>query len=401
MTILELLKKVAVKLSSKKLGDAEQEIIELGKRPKEIRDEENKQERRREEEREDKSTVVVKDEDKIDKKGDVSKVDEEAFEHFLSQLKEKVNSGEPVDIDEIIKNTEEAFYSEKEAGLFTRMASEIKYGSRIWKKEDVEGGLVYGSMVDSDGNYGMFQYPNDEHLKERLELLWNRGCRINCVLSATDEPSWFKTAGMLDVPFDDFWELGAVPGRKSQRFQSFLNWVTRKPPYFDSRIVDLSIDELKSHKIYDVLKQKYDEWRQKDGESVNEGLPIPTLPDVQTDVYTSSIVKEGYIKHCPGHKGSDGKLREWCIYSHETSKRLQCYPTKAEAEKGLQRMHIFKGGHFLVGKIKSGDVVELEDGERCRVIKVKADRLYLRGDKGLVTVGYDDVVAVKKSNDFL
>lgn len=49
-----------------------------------------------------------------------------------------------------------------------------------------------------------------------------------------------------------------------------------------------------------------------------------------------------YIKRVPGHIGSDGKKREWCIFSHDTHELLQCYPTKVEAEKALERMKSYK-----------------------------------------------------------
>lgn len=52
-------------------------------------------------------------------------------------------------------------------------------------------------------------------------------------------------------------------------------------------------------------------------------------------------IKVSYIRKVPGHKGSDGKLREWCIFSHKTNKLLQSYFTKEEAKKALQRMHTF------------------------------------------------------------
>lgn len=54
------------------------------------------------------------------------------------------------------------------------------------------------------------------------------------------------------------------------------------------------------------------------------------------------LKRTAYIKHIPGHKGSDGKLRPWCVMSHKTNKILQCYPTKAEAEEALKRMQMFK-----------------------------------------------------------
>lgn len=55
-----------------------------------------------------------------------------------------------------------------------------------------------------------------------------------------------------------------------------------------------------------------------------------------------STIRVAYIKHCPGHKGFDGKLREWCIVSHDTGKILQSYSSKSEAEKALKRMRYFK-----------------------------------------------------------
>lgn len=78
------------------------------------------------------------------------------------------------------------------------------------------------------------------------------------------------------------------------------------------------------------------------------GLLTPRWKDCQAgksqEEITSyaSLVIQGYIKRVPGHVGSDGEKREWCIFSHETHELLQCYKTKKDAEKALQRMHYYK-----------------------------------------------------------
>lgn len=58
----------------------------------------------------------------------------------------------------------------------------------------------------------------------------------------------------------------------------------------------------------------------------------------------ASFSRESYIKYVKNHKNSKGESAPWCIFKHDTDKLLSSYPTKAEAESALQRMHIFKKG---------------------------------------------------------
>lgn len=61
----------------------------------------------------------------------------------------------------------------------------------------------------------------------------------------------------------------------------------------------------------------------------------------------SSFLKKSYIKYVENHKNSKGESAPWCIFKHNTDKLLSSYSTKAEAEKALQRMHIFKKGNAM------------------------------------------------------
>lgn len=65
----------------------------------------------------------------------------------------------------------------------------------------------------------------------------------------------------------------------------------------------------------------------------------------------ASFSKESYIKYVKNHKNSQGEDAPWCIFKHDTDKLLSSYPTKAEAEKALQRMHIFKKGSMETSKL--------------------------------------------------
>jgi hypothetical protein len=56
-----------------------------------------------------------------------------------------------------------------------------------------------------------------------------------------------------------------------------------------------------------------------------------------------SMQKVAYVKHCPGHRNSDGNLAEWCVYSHETGKILSSHTTEDKAKKHLQDMHAHSG----------------------------------------------------------
>jgi hypothetical protein len=58
----------------------------------------------------------------------------------------------------------------------------------------------------------------------------------------------------------------------------------------------------------------------------------------------TAFKRESYIKHIPGHIGSDGEERPWCICKEGTGEVLQSYKTKEQAEEGLQNMHIHKNG---------------------------------------------------------
>jgi len=54
------------------------------------------------------------------------------------------------------------------------------------------------------------------------------------------------------------------------------------------------------------------------------------------------IELKSYIKHIPGHKDSKGDLAEWVIVSHDTGKIISSHKTKADAEKHLKQIQMFK-----------------------------------------------------------
>lgn len=65
-----------------------------------------------------------------------------------------------------------------------------------------------------------------------------------------------------------------------------------------------------------------------------------TFSQLRKALHESMLLE--YVKHMPGHKNSKGESAPWVIVSHKTKKVLSSHKTKAEAEKHLQQMHIFK-----------------------------------------------------------
>lgn len=81
------------------------------------------------------------------------------------------------------------------------------------------------------------------------------------------------------------------------------------------------------------------------------------LVSIPAPIIASFLVKS-YIKRVPNHIGSDGKKREWCIFSHKTNELLQCYETKQDAEEALQRMHYFKNKKAAVVNPNTGQIIK-------------------------------------------
>jgi len=110
-----------------------------------------------------------------------------------------------------------------------------------------------------------------------------------------------------------------------------------------------------------------DKYKYRVAKIVNDEIVIYPDYDFVADMLfekLSSLIVESVIRHVPGNKGSDGKLREWCIFSHKTGKKLACYPTKKEAKEGLKRMKMFKHmkeSSFFIVFSNSGRVFSVVD----------------------------------------
>lgn len=60
------------------------------------------------------------------------------------------------------------------------------------------------------------------------------------------------------------------------------------------------------------------------------------------DKFIESAKLFEYIVNIPNHKNSKGEVAPWVIKSHTTGKILSSHTSKADAEKHLQQMHIYK-----------------------------------------------------------
>jgi hypothetical protein len=80
-----------------------------------------------------------------------------------------------------------------------------------------------------------------------------------------------KIAQVQDIIFDDFWELGAVPGKKSEIFDDFWRYLNEENPYINKKVLELSVDELKTNGVYEAISRVYDKW--KGAEPVTTEIP--------------------------------------------------------------------------------------------------------------------------------
>ena len=107
-----------------------------------------------------------------------------------------------------------------------------------------------------------------------------------------------KVAQVSNIAFEDFWELGAVPGTKSALFNEFSRFVSMNAPYVNvTKALRFNISELKDAHIYDTLSDTYEKWhaskQQADVEPAQDGVPLPV--DVGPDsvpVEPDGIVEE-------------------------------------------------------------------------------------------------------------
>lgn len=117
---------------------------------------------------------------------------------------------------------------------------------------------------------------------------------------------------------------------------SFIEEIPQNCPY--EWIYSSVEDELSEHELRSILKSL-----ERKGYIKMKIVETWEGPSLELDlIRRASISKYAYIKRVPGHIGSDGTKREWCIFSHETNEMLQCYHTKKDAEKALKRMRYFK-----------------------------------------------------------
>ena len=64
------------------------------------------------------------------------------------------------------------------------------------------------------------------------------------------------------------------------------------------------------------------------------------MNDLILDRLDYGIIKESYVKHCPGHKNTNGEDAEWCIVDHDDGKILSSHKTKEQAKSHLRDMKI-------------------------------------------------------------
>jgi len=232
MSIIEKIKRIASKLSSKKaeqlgpindeeaITDQSKDIIELGKKPKEIIEQEKKDKQEDIEERENPSITVTGQEQDTT----VTKEDDEAFDYFVEQLQ----SGKKV--DDAIQLTDNAFY--KPESLITRLAYDIKYGERKWIKINnwypvkPPKGFVSVYLCNAEGKEAVNNYPENSNLPYRVYSLFKRGCRITLIASYNDVPEWYKKAQRYGDGFPVVWVEEAVraiglTGRAKTFFENF------------------------------------------------------------------------------------------------------------------------------------------------------------------------------------
>lgn len=54
------------------------------------------------------------------------------------------------------------------------------------------------------------------------------------------------------------------------------------------------------------------------------------------------MIKQAYVRHCPGHINSKGLKAEWCIFSHDDDKILSSHLSEEAAKEHLKDMEIHK-----------------------------------------------------------